>query len=238
MPAVAQMICQGGGADSGGLASSSGPREDRCPCGGVRQVVRIVRHAGGATSPSVDELEPECSGRARDETLTPTRKEHWTEEPPRADTGQAMSQENIRARRVDLTPLPTDSLDALREGYSVWSEGGPAAMQDRWHPSIAWHDPPDFPDSTVCRGAEAVARHLSVRLEALGRADLTVKNGWWVREGETFLVELVLHSGGQSSGVALDVPLFHLIRLSDGKPIEIWEYMRRHQALEALGLRE
>jgi hypothetical protein len=70
------MICQGCGAHSEGLAFSRGSPEDRCPCGGVRQVVRIVRHAGGATSPSVDELERSVQGRARDETLTPTRKGH------------------------------------------------------------------------------------------------------------------------------------------------------------------
>jgi hypothetical protein len=37
-----------------------------------------------------------------------------------------------------------------------------------WHPSLAWHDPPDFPDRTFRRGADAVARHLQVRLEAIG----------------------------------------------------------------------
>jgi hypothetical protein len=76
MPAIAHMICQGCGTHSEGLASPSGSPADRCQCGGVRQVVRIVRHAGGATPPSVDELERSVQDRARDETLTPTRKEH------------------------------------------------------------------------------------------------------------------------------------------------------------------
>jgi len=76
MPAIAHRICQGCGRHSEGLVSSSGSLADRCACGGVRQVVRIVRHAGGGTSPSVDELERSVQDRARDETLTPTRKEH------------------------------------------------------------------------------------------------------------------------------------------------------------------
>ena len=38
------------------------------------QVVRIVRHAGGA-SPPMDELERSVQQRARDETLTPLREE-------------------------------------------------------------------------------------------------------------------------------------------------------------------
>jgi hypothetical protein len=76
MPAIAHMICQGCGTHSEGLAYSSGSSADRCQCGGVRQVVRIVRHAGGETSPSVEELERSVQDRSRDETLTPTRKEH------------------------------------------------------------------------------------------------------------------------------------------------------------------
>jgi hypothetical protein len=76
MPAIAHMICQGCGTRSEGLVSSSGSPADRCQCGGVRQVVRIVRHASGATSPSLDELERSVQDRARDETLTRTRKEH------------------------------------------------------------------------------------------------------------------------------------------------------------------
>jgi hypothetical protein len=75
MPAIAHMICQGCGIHSEGLASSAGSPADPCQCGGVRQVVRIVRHAGRATSPSVDELERSIQDRARDETLTPPRKD-------------------------------------------------------------------------------------------------------------------------------------------------------------------
>jgi hypothetical protein len=75
MPAIAHMICQGCGTHSEGLASSSGSPAARCQCGGIRQVVRIVRHAGGATSPSVDALERSVQDRARDETSTPARKD-------------------------------------------------------------------------------------------------------------------------------------------------------------------
>jgi hypothetical protein len=75
MPAIAHMICQGCGTHTEGLASSSGSPPDRCQCGGVRQVVRIVRHAGGATSPSVEALERSVQDRARDEPLPPTRKD-------------------------------------------------------------------------------------------------------------------------------------------------------------------
>ena len=71
MPAVAHMVCHGCGAHSEGSASANGSSATRCPCGGVRQVVRIVRHPGGAASASLEELERSVQERADDETLTP-----------------------------------------------------------------------------------------------------------------------------------------------------------------------
>jgi hypothetical protein len=74
MPAIAHMVCQSCGAHSDGLASSHGSSATRCRCGGIRQVVRIVRHAGGEAPASPQDLERSLQQRASDETLTPTRK--------------------------------------------------------------------------------------------------------------------------------------------------------------------
>src|SRR4051794_7740640 len=112
-------------------------------------------------------------------------------------------------------PLPTDALRRVQRAYDGWNEGGPDAMvRHVWHPEIVWHDPPDAPDSSVLHGAEAVARHMSDRFEAIGAATVKVERAWSVGSGETILVELSLRSGGQSSGVELAGPLIHLIRLS------------------------
>ncbi len=103
-----------------------------------------------------------------------------------------------------------------------------------WHPEIVWHDPPDFPDRTRRRGAQAVASHLKTRLEATGPAKMTVTGAAWMREGEFVLVELSLRTIGPASGVQLDVPLFHIVRIADGRSVEVWEYMDRRHVDEAL----
>jgi hypothetical protein len=74
MPAIAHMVCHACGAHSEGPASPRGSLAARCRCGGIRQVVRIVRHSGGAAPASLAELERSVQERASDETLTPTRK--------------------------------------------------------------------------------------------------------------------------------------------------------------------
>jgi hypothetical protein len=74
MPAIAHMICHSCGAHSDGPAPRRGSSAGRCQCGGFRQVVRIVRHPGGAESASLGDLERSVQQRAGDETLTPHRK--------------------------------------------------------------------------------------------------------------------------------------------------------------------
>jgi hypothetical protein len=74
MPAKAHMICHGCGAHSEGPASRYGSSAGRCGCGGIRQVVRIVRHPRGAVSASLEDLERSFQQRAGDETLTPNPK--------------------------------------------------------------------------------------------------------------------------------------------------------------------
>jgi hypothetical protein len=75
MPAVAHMLCHSCGAQSEGPAFSRATSVIRCRCGGVRQVVRIVRHPRGGASASLEELERSVQERADDETLTPVPKD-------------------------------------------------------------------------------------------------------------------------------------------------------------------
>jgi hypothetical protein len=70
MPAIAHMVCQSCGAHSEGPVSPNGSSTTRCRCGGIRQVVRIVRHPRGAAPTSLQALERSFQERASEETLT------------------------------------------------------------------------------------------------------------------------------------------------------------------------
>jgi hypothetical protein len=71
MPVIAHMICHSCGAHCEAPAPSNASSASRCPCGGMRQVVRIVRHPRGTAPASSEELERNVQERAGDETLTP-----------------------------------------------------------------------------------------------------------------------------------------------------------------------
>ena len=71
MPVITEMICQSCGTREELVTQPHGPSATRCPCGGIRQVVRIVRRSRDGGSASSEALERNVQERAGDETLTP-----------------------------------------------------------------------------------------------------------------------------------------------------------------------
>ena len=71
MPVIADMICQSCGTHEELVTQPHGPSATRCPYGGIRQVVRIVRRSRDGGSASSEALERNVQERAGDETLTP-----------------------------------------------------------------------------------------------------------------------------------------------------------------------
>jgi len=71
MPVIAEMVCQSCGAHGEAPTAPHGPPATPCGCGGIRQVVRIVRRSRHGGSASSAALERSVQGRAGDETLTP-----------------------------------------------------------------------------------------------------------------------------------------------------------------------
>jgi hypothetical protein len=71
MPLIVHMICQSCGTRCEEAAPAHRVSATFCPCGGLRQVVRVVRHPHVEASASSVELERNVQARATDETLTP-----------------------------------------------------------------------------------------------------------------------------------------------------------------------
>lgn len=136
-----------------------------------------------------------------------------------------------------LLPLAEGPVDAIRRNYARWNEGGVQAMLDEfWHPDIVWHDPPDFPDAGSRKGADALALHLAERVEAFEQTLMYVLEAWRVEPDGLILVHMRIHTGGPRTGLELDSPLLHLLRVEDGLTVEGWEYRDLDQALAVLGV--
>jgi hypothetical protein len=69
VPAVAEILCPRCGARTEAVLADGRASVDPCPCGGMRQVVRIARHRGGDASVSPTQVDRSVRLRADKEVL-------------------------------------------------------------------------------------------------------------------------------------------------------------------------
>jgi hypothetical protein len=132
-------------------------------------------------------------------------------------------------------PAPPEVLELVHSAYAVWNEGGPRAMAGAvWPPDFVYHFAPEFPGGGEVRGVEAVVTRIADSwVSAFGVSTMTPVQAWSDLAGERMLVELLVRQKGESSGVELDVSLFQLFRMSEGRPVECWDFLSREEAFEA-----
>ncbi len=86
-----------------------------------------------------------------------------------------------------------------RRSFEAWNESGVEGSRGAgWSEDVEWHDPPEFPDGRVHRGADAVAARLG-ELRSLIPHRLEVLEAYAV-EGDEVLLIFQFHGGGSSSG--------------------------------------
>ena len=73
MPAMAEILCQRCGARTEAVFADGRASVDPCPCGGLRQVVRVAHHRAGEPSASAAQVERNVRHRSDEEALPPGR---------------------------------------------------------------------------------------------------------------------------------------------------------------------
>jgi uncharacterized protein len=109
-------------------------------------------------------------------------------------------------------------------------------MDDVFHPDAETHDLAVIPDAPVRRGHEAL-REWVVMMEEIW-VDARYEPEEFIDAGELVVVAVRAKARGRGSGVPMDVPMFHVFEVQDGKIRRFWSYLDRAEALEAVGLRE
>jgi hypothetical protein len=69
MPAVAEILCPRCGARTETVLADGRASVDPCPCGGLRQVVRVAHHRAGEPPASPGQVERNVRHRSDDEAL-------------------------------------------------------------------------------------------------------------------------------------------------------------------------
>ena len=60
----------------------------------------------------------------------------------------------------------------------------------------------------------------------------------FIEAGEFVLVPVRASASGRGSGAPVEMSLFHVLEVSEGKVRGVWPYLDEAEALEAVGLRE
>jgi ketosteroid isomerase-like protein len=147
-----------------------------------------------------------------------------------------MSEENVGQRNVNL----------VLDGYDRFNAGGgdlewrlatlPDAVASRWNVDGEYHTDARDPDSAIHRGTDAISRHFASWFEAY--PDLEVKPLEVKANGDQVFLRLHFIGHGAESGIPIEMELFHVVTVRDGRFARTVEYSDRTEALEAVGLSE
>jgi ketosteroid isomerase-like protein len=110
----------------------------------------------------------------------------------------------------------------------MWNTGGVEASKQIWASDIVFYEAPEFPDTGVFRGVEALAAHAREQIEAAGHYQFKLLS--LEGRGDYVLTALAVSIEGTSSGAAVTTPFFQVARYGGGRLLELRSYLDRDQA--------
>ena len=141
-----------------------------------------------------------------------------------------MSRENVEMQA---------EIETARRAIDAWNQEDLAAFLETWHPECEWR--PAFPRSlegvgTVYRGREGVERAWHGVRAVWEEYRLDPEDARSV--GGRLVVVGRVSARGKESGLSLDSGWSALASFRDALALSAWDWLDRHAALEAVGLRE
>ena len=120
------------------------------------------------------------------------------------------------------------NLALTRRWYEEWNSQGLEAFQRIWAPDIVLHEAPEFPETGVFRGAEALADHVRDLLEGGGHFQMAPRS--LEGRGDYVLSVVEISVKGPSSGATVTTPFFQVMRYRDGRLQELRDFLHEDQA--------
>jgi ketosteroid isomerase-like protein len=126
----------------------------------------------------------------------------------------------------------TETVDAnlaiTRRWYEEWNSEGLPGFERVWAPDIVLYEAPEFPETGVFRGAEALANHVRELLEGGGHFKMVPRS--LEGRGDYVLSAVEVSVEGPSSGAAVTTPIFQLMRYRGGRLQELRDFLDGDQA--------
>ena len=132
--------------------------------------------------------------------------------------------------------MSQENVEIVRDGYDAFNRGDLEACLTAIDPGIEWWPAADEPVIEPYRGHDGYRRLWAETREPVPDIQGEIEELFAV--GDQVVVCLHFWGRGRESGAPVEVRETQVARLRDGKIIEVREYRRKAEALEAVGLSE
>jgi uncharacterized protein len=133
--------------------------------------------------------------------------------------------------------MSQENVELARRASNAWNEGGAEAVLSYLDPEVEWHPPRESMEPGTYRGHAGVREYLGRLGEVFPEARIESVDVIDVNEERVISVIRVI-ARSEKFGTEIDAKWAWLIKVRDGKGIEVRTFTDRAQALEAAGLRE
>jgi ketosteroid isomerase-like protein len=124
--------------------------------------------------------------------------------------------------------------ELVRSGYEAFNRRDVEAAVADLDPDVVWWPSADEPVTEPSRGHTGFRERIDSMLELSPDIHVEIEE---LFEAGDLVVACLRYSGrGRGSGAPLEIGETHVVRVRDGKIVEVREYRHRSQALEAAGL--
>jgi uncharacterized protein len=131
--------------------------------------------------------------------------------------------------------MSAENVELVRAAYEAWNRGDVDAVLQYLDPDVELRDPPEAPDAQVWHGHEGYRRQLEQFMAAWAEASIEPEE--IVDAGDKVLVRVHYRVRGKGQGIEVELRIFHVITLRDGKGVVIQVHGDEARAREAAGLR-
>jgi ketosteroid isomerase-like protein len=127
------------------------------------------------------------------------------------------------------------AVETIRRMYDTWNADGVEAFTAHCAPDVVWHDDPQLPDATTSEGVAAVVARFQDYIDAVGHFRIDPREVGELEDGRQYSIVTVTIRGEESGAEVVDDHV-HVLRVSDGRLAEMWQYLDARTARRDLGL--
>ena len=132
--------------------------------------------------------------------------------------------------------MSEENVELAWRASRAWNEGGIEALLSYLDPQVMWHAPQESMEPGNYRGHAGVRDYLGRLAEVFSEEQRAEPVDVIDVDAERVIAVIRVMGRSEKFGTEIDAEWAWLIRVRDGKGIEVWIFTDRAQALKAAGL--